>query len=33
VLELSLEANEKSQFDASAQAVQKLMEDVVRLGL
>lgn len=33
VLELSLEANEKSQFDASVQAVQKLMEDVVRLGL
>jgi malate dehydrogenase len=33
VLELSLEANEKSQFDASVQAVQKLMEDVARLGL
>lgn len=33
VIELSLEENEKNQFDASIQSVQRLMEDVTRLGL
>lgn len=33
VVELSLEENEKNQFDASIQSVQRLMDDVTRLGL
>jgi malate dehydrogenase len=33
VIELSLEEHEKNQFDASIQSVQRLMDDVTRLGL
>ena len=33
VIELLFEENEKNQFDASIQSVQRLMEDVTRLGL
>ena len=33
VIELPLEENEKNQFDASVQSVQKLIEDITRLGL
>ncbi|MDP5012806.1 MAG: hypothetical protein NWQ29_03800, partial [Alphaproteobacteria bacterium] len=33
VIELSLEENEKNQFNASIQSVQRLMDDVTRLGL
>ena len=33
VIELSLEHDEKVHFDESVQSVQKLMQDVERLGL
>ena len=33
VIELTLEENEKNQFDASIQSVKGLMDDVTRLGL